>query len=609
MERKIRITEASLLFNVGASPRMPVNSSVPFVVDTRGEDIERAVSASVGAKNLPDWLVRCKKTRGNLAFTYASELQNVDCIFREQRFTLSIRGIRYNNLEKFVHNHMDKIFDILDTGPLESPLITYKAYMALYVGEPWNRDVVADTITNDPDISQVAAVSEAAYTLNNRSLFSVSVLVPASGAYARATLRHDDLDGSMALVTMSKLPDVLASEHVADVICRALTARYVLHGRDVATPHRDPNYITHLRNELPELFIHNYTRECRVLPIMVSEELAETLIDTRRVIFYPLDSAMGRYYTAPDGYFVGLKKNRLYNRDTFPCLVTCYLQDHMLRKGSETYMYYAGEEKPKKRARPSRPVPRAIKQDTLVEGYIRRGAASFLGAVEAATKETVDAGFPWCPQVVRQEMCDASDDEIMGEIMNPTCGPQVYRYFEELLCVSIHVVVIDSGRFRLHSGDGYIWAPPYPRHVVIFETVKKAYGETSNQYDMLVAEDGKTMFDGSDPVVSFITRNKGANCIPPQDVGDAVKQLIDHKGRCRMVVNTSGDRVSAFTRPLTVPVMPDPVCFFDVHTRKMNQIKQAMGLRATDPYKRSNKSTLYFPNDMSFKHWVEKVAT
>lgn len=147
---------------------------------------------------------------------------------------------------------------------------------------------------------------------------------------------------------------------------------------------------------------------------------------------------------------------------------------------------------------------------------------------------------------------------------------------------------------------------PYPKHVVVFETVKRAYGKARYAYDFL-AKGGTTVFDSGDPVVSLVTSAKSADSACPQEVCDAAEQLIDNVGRCRMVVTRSGECVETLTRPLTVPVMPDPVCFFDSHIYKMNVIRHEMGLGKTHLYKRSTKSSLYFPNDASFRHWVRIV--
>lgn len=650
---ELKITEVSLSFDVCKAPKLPISDVIPFAVDTRKTETERVVSAGTDVDNLPDWIVNCK--RGYLRFTYASELQNIECTFKDSRSVLTFHGIKYSNIDALSSCFGD-IFDILETKYSGEPVTVYKATMSLDVGK-WDRNQVADVITNDPEVSQVAAVSEAASTLCSRCLFSVSVETPplpqtllqksrksTSKEYVRVTLRHDDQSENMVVVTMSKLPNADVSEYVANVVKSIFRAYLRDYGGEFEATHVVPSKskgfsrlsgIKHLRNELPQLFINNYTRECPVLPIMLSQEQAEKLQPVQRVIFYPVNSTFGRFYTAPDGHFVGLKKNRLANKDTFPCLVTCYLHDHMLRKGSETYMYYTGEEAvSRNKARQSRPIPRSMDNSLQSigekSGYSRKRASSFFNAIEAATGKAMSAeSFPWCPQIVKQEMWNVSDADIMDAIRSEKCGPSSYRYFEELLCVSIHVIVIKDGMFELfvpfrtmkscgnsskrghkpmQEPHDYIWNVAYPQHIVIFETVKNTYGETRLSYDFLVKNNNTTLFGGDDPVMSSLLSQKSEKFMQPPEITDVAEQLIDEKGKCRVVVTPEGEWVVTLTRPFKAPVMPDPECFFDSHIRKMNEIRGSIGVPTTDLYKRSTEDILYFPNDHSFCHWMNIVA-
>ena len=211
----------------------------------------------------------------------------------------------------------------------------------------------------------------------------------------------------------------------------------------------------------------------------------------------------------------------------------------------------------------------------------------------------------------------------MDAIRSGRCGPSTYRYFEELLNVSIHVIVIKNGMFELFPAPvggaqgtsnkeqkhDYIWGVSYPRHIVIFETVKKTYGETCLSYDFLVKDNNTTLFDGNDPVISSVLSQKREKFIQLPEIGDVVEQLIDEKGKCRVVVTSDGKWIVTLTRPFKAPIMPDPECFFDSHIRKMNEIKLSIGLPATDLYKRSTDSILYFPNDLSFRYWISVQAS
>ena len=634
---ELRITEVSLSFDVCKTPKLPVSNMAPFAIDTRKKETERIIPAGTDVDNLPDWIMNCKP--GYLRFTYASEPQSIECTFKESRSVLTFHGIKYRNLDAlFSCDGFGKIFDVLGTEHFGDPVTMYKATVVLDVGK-WDRNLVADIITNDSEVSQVAAVSEAASTLCSRCLFSVSVEIsplpqaPPKGSslstnkeYVRVTLRHDDQNERMAVVTMSRLPDADVSAYVAGVVENIFKAYLRDYGNrpevvDVM-PSESKGFsrlsgIRHLRNELPELFINNYTRECPVLPIMLSKEQAEALKPVQSVILYPINGPFARFYTAPDGHFVGLKKNRLANKDTFPCLVTCYLHNHMLRKGSETYMYYTGEEAvSRSKARPSRPIPRSMDNSLQSigekSGYSRKRAPSFFYAIEAATGKAMNVeSFPWCPQIVKQEMWNVADADIMDTIRSDECGPSTYRYFEELLNVSIHVIVIKNGMFELFPTQehDYIWGVSYPLHIVIFETVKKTYGETCLSYDFLVKDNNTTSFDGNDPVISSVLYQKSEKFIQSPEVTDVAEQLIDEKGKCRVIVTSGGEWIVTFTRPFKVPVMPDPECFFDSHIRKMNEIKCSIGLPTTDLYKRSTDNILYFPNDSSFRYWISVQAS
>ena len=623
---QVKITEATVSFTVRGKPKIPVDDAVSFAIDTRANDTERVLPSSVDIDSMPEWVLSCKK--GYMMFTYAFGHQNVECTFRESQSALVLHGVKYGNLEAICgEGQLDIVFGMLGVVHEDGPCTVYKAVMIADTGAPWDRDLIADTITNNPKVSQVAAVSERTETLGNRRLFSMLV-VTENGEHARVTLRRDEADERRAVVTMSGLPDTKSSVHVASVVKDILRAYRADCGK--ATPRKSPHSaragfvqltgIGQLRRELPELFVNNYTRECPVLPVMVSQEHAALLDDVQRVILYPLEGPFRRYYTAPKGYIVGLKKNRLSNKDMFPWLVTCYLHDHMLRRGSDTYTYYTGDAAKGRKAL-HRPVPRSMGYG-LLAGYDRKRAASFVNALEIATGRGVNLDdLPYIPQVARQEMWDMSDEHIMGTISSNMCGPLAYRYFEELLGVSIHVVVISNGMLeplvaalahnrrqgdRRMRNDVYMWEPPYRLNTVIFETAKRTYGKTELLYDVLTKNNRITMFDIEEPAVASIVVQGRAVSVPPGPVHceGALRQLIDERGRCRTVELAGGGCTEVLTRPLTIPVMPNPACFFDLHVQKMNDIKVSIGVPTVDLYKRSTNRILYFPNDASFSFWI-----
>ncbi len=588
----VRVTEVSLSVEVSGTPRVHVGRRMPFLVNTCDRDTERVIPSSEEAP--PPWLLDPQPDA--MRFVYSCDVQDVECTYSKSRSTLTFHGIKYKNMEKF-NAHVGTVFGLLKVEQSGSISTRYKAVAKMDVRAPWDRDVMADVMTNDPDMARVTAVCEKMSTLGCRRMFSAAFCVGPGDETCRVAITH--ANGQISAM-MSKLPDEDASSRAADVLS-ALVAKYEDRWEcpppEPVTPVRDVvSGIKALRRKLPELFINNYTRECPVLPVMVpSPESA-----SGRVIMYPKEGPHARYYTAPDGYFVGLKRNRLANKAAFSCLVTCYLQDHMERKGSETHTYYNSESQTDSRNR-NKPMPRSISDPR----YQRKGASSFLDAVESATNTRID-DFPWCPQVLRQEMWDASDEDIMTSVKNGAIeGSRLYRYFEELTEVSIHVVVIKDGNLEPlvppHVGP-YVWAPPYPMHVVVFETHKTTYGSPTCTYEYLTKKD-ETMFRDDDNVVSYLISQKNAISVPPENLPPVSTQVTDRNGKCCRVILESGEQRCVFTRPMAVPAVPEPPCFFDFHVRKMNAAKLELGLKTLDLSKRSNGDVLYFPNDFSFRHY------
>jgi hypothetical protein len=669
------ITEVSVSLKLLKDPKTPVNDAVPLMVDTRNpKRIERVLprreSDTLGnivseSSDIPDWMTRPKANclRFVLAKDEENEIyQDVECTY-SMITGLTFHGIKYNNIHNYGSEYITKILKLLDTTALDSSQITrYKATAKMYISVPFDKDMLADVIMNDYRLSNKMALCEKTSTLGDRRLFSVAVCLDDSYSYARVALAekyvHDDTlagQSTEVIAMISKLPNEELSAYVEMTIKQAFELYEIAYNdinHEKYVEDNEGSYassiaegIKQLRKELPELFVNNYTRECPILPVMVSEEEAKLLQSKGvRVILYPYpeDQKYSRYYTAqPEtGYYVGLKRNRLSNKNLFPCLVTCYLLDHMKRVGSETYKYYnksdADADVQLLHKNKLRPVPKSIallySNSPLDTSYYRKKAVSFISALEQSTGTKIGVSdLRWCPQVTRQEMWDKSDTEIMNIIMNHSCygyGSSVYRYFEEMLKVSIHVVVIRDGKFEPlipRHKKMYIWDAPYMEHVVIFETFKTTYGNTSCSYEYLVrvsrpssANGNKRnvehhKFSSEDSMIRSILLQKYSESTRTcNDFGNsqnecpssAKEQLIDNWGKCREITMYDGSKIQTFTRPLTIAVTPDPTCFFDSHIRKMNKIKSEMNVELIDLSKRSTTKIIYFPNDESFWYWM-----
>lgn len=663
------ITEVSVSLKLLQDPKTPVNDKVPFMVDTRNtKKIERVLPRyDCCPSDVPDWITRPKANclRFILAKDDENEIyQDVECSYNIIT-GLTFHGIKYNNLHNYESEYIKKVLKLLDTTALDNSKTTrYKATAKMYISVPFDKDMLADVIMNDYRLSNKMALCEKTSTLGDRRLFSVAVSLDDS--YARVALAekytHDDTlagPNTEIIAMISKLPNEELSAYVEMTIKHAFELYEIAYNNINHEKYVEDNEgsyassiaegIKQLRKELPELFVNNYTRECPILPVMVSEEEAKLLQNKGvRVILYPYpeNQKYSRYYTAqPEtGYYVGLKRNRLSNRNLFPCLVTCYLLDHMKRVGSETYKYYNKSDADVQLLHKNklRPVPKSIallySNSPLDTSYYRKKAVSFISALEQSTgtkigesdnsdnsyTSCVSKCMTWCPQVTRQEMWDKSDTEIMNIIMNNSCygyGSSVYRYFEEMLKVSIHVVVIKDGKFEPlipRHKQMYIWDAPYMEHVVIFETFKTTYGNTSCSYEYLVrvsrpssANGNKRnvehhKFSSEDSMIRSILLQKYSESTRTSQYSEnnTKEQLIDNWGKCREITMYDGSKIQTFTRPLTIAVTPEPTCFFDSHIRKMNKIKSEMKVELIDLSKRSTTKIIYFPNDESFWYWM-----
>lgn len=618
----IKITEASLLFHVTRQPKTYVGKEMPYVVNTIGKNIERVVPCH-GKDPFPLWIT--KPQQGIIKFIYSAPFQNIECSYSNKHSVLTLHGIRYKNFE-CANEYVSSIFSMIDTEYEDTPIVMYKAIAKISMRASWDIDVLADVIMNDPEIAHIMAICEKTCTLGNKRLFSIAVSINETSV-CRVALTYRN---SHVTAMISKLPDEESSIYVADVLER-LFEIYADGVSDYSsTPHIHvmASNIETLRSQLPELFVNNYTRECPMLPIMISPEEAESIQHKQRVILYPMNSDKGRYYTALEGYFVGLKRNRLDNKVDFPYLVTCYLHDHMNRTSSDTYKYYHTEQcvsvdETKSRSK-RRPLPKAIYDPR----YHRKNVNSFISAIESAANVRIKE-LTWFPQITKQEMWDKSDEEIMDTIRGAkdhsaqhkdttikntsdydcdmiglSC---VYRYFEELIGLSIHVVVIKEGNFEplipRHKGH-YIWKPPYSSHIVLFETYKKTYGKESCSYSYLAKGD-ITLFDETDDVVSYLVLQKSVDSVKPPKILNMVhEQVIDRNGKCKTIITEQGLHINTYTRPLNVQVALEQMCFFDSHIRKMNVVKKEMGIQPIDLSKRSTNSVLYFPNSFSFEYYV-----
>lgn len=99
-----------------------------------------------------------------------------------------------------------------------------------------------------------------------------------------------------------------------------------------------------LKEIAPDLFLPKYTRKCTYLPSIVSPE--EKIPEDAFVMTFPKTPQEGtqhRYYCPhPEAPFPGLRKNPMENKDKYPFIPCCYVDDQREKKNSAFNQYYEG---------------------------------------------------------------------------------------------------------------------------------------------------------------------------------------------------------------------------------------------------------------------------
>ena len=376
--------------------------------------------------------------------------------------------------------------------------------------------------------------------------------------------------------------------------------------------------IDELRSRLPELFANNYTRECHMLPVMLDtkEEAEEYRKMGRLVIRYPHDGPYSRWYSSPSNdLYVGLKLNRLSNKETFKHIITCYTSNHYETPGRETYSYYRGDGNVKGRSltilRTLRilplgrrgPLPIAMTMEHNIQGYSRIGTggpfvdcvAHALGVDPKKFPKMVRKGLEHgLLNVVRQELWDKSDEELL-EGINDLDG-RYYRLLEEVY--ECNILLVEVGRRGKYSisipqcKGTYLWQPRDGKFVVVMRNERILYEDHLVAYELVVDEHGNGEFDEKDPLVETILSYKMANTIRSDVDESRVKaQHITEYGKCNLVMTKKG-LVKCNSRPLYCPTMDSDV------VKSCSRVLSRCNIHTT-----STNKYLYFPDDVSFQDW------
>jgi len=281
------------------------------------------------------------------------------------------------------------------------------------------------------------------------------------------------------------------------------------------------NLLSILRIVDSELFVENYTRECSVLPIplILDQEsglkyildnhiFPDQTIDYSKAIEYPLGSK--NYYTAPEGYSPGLKRNRLKNRDKYKYVITCYKKNHLEIPGKITHNYYENNCNSNK--------IHSLEECILEAGYTRNNN---LDVYECVLFQ------------------DVYNQEIDIENVSSLEDHLLYRYYEE--AYNVNIILLDySSIYITKCPKPYFWDYNTEREVVF---VNK---KNSNSFHLLQMSRSKQVKWIEEKIL--VTQRSQTNF----NISKVTAQYVDINGKRRMILEDNVWKQS-IGAPLNLP--------------------------------------------------------
>jgi hypothetical protein len=594
------------------------------------ERIRRRISTSVG-KNIPKRYVEFVPKPMDREGVIMAQWNRKDFKIYRDKFIFNCNGNELSNVNTYA-NEAISAFGI-DGHVSFMYQSNTKASLTMEI-DNWNTVVMEDLIINDSALARILSVANGMLDehIDEEMLHrNRSIVVHVAHPRVRCVFRYNKgiLKISIASLSIDDTAIVISVAIVWKLLKKyrksfaEIYEKYSLNVQenpihDVKT--KSGSKIDALRKRLPELFANNYTRECHNLPIMLDteEEAKEYWRMGRLVIKYPQSGKYSKWYTSPsDDLYVGLKINRLSNKDKFKHIITCYSSNHYENPARETYVYYRGSAGTRKgpeanlitlrilsRGRRG-PLPIAMTTEYDLREYTRFGTGGpFIDCIAHALdvdkdkfRKLVRKGMKdGLLNVVRQEMWDRSDKEILSGINDILDGTKYYRLFEEVYDCNILIVEIGHrSKYNIsipQCKGKYIWEPRKGKYIVVMKNEKKLYEDHLVSYE-LVTKGDKMLFDEEDPLVSSIISFKLANTMRSDiDEDDVRAQYITEFGKCN-VVSTKNGMIKCNSRPLYKPTVDDKV------VRENSVLYNYLGKIPLS----STAKHLYFPNNTSFMDW------
>jgi len=407
-------------------------------------------------------------------------------------------------------NHHDRakntewLREMLHEIPLPySPLqeADYRYITTYPLTKPWDVVVFAHILTTHHEYRQRLAYSESQQPIsakvkkmiriaNTRVVVTMNIADPDLLSIRMSNLEKDQYDTIMALLNKVLI-------HYHNVYEEVFELYYHVPAMSSLTiTERSPeSYISYLRRMDPELFISGYSRECPVLPRLLTEPPPPDVFYIR----YPSDS--GYYYVAPEGYFIGLKKNRLKNKDAYPYLINCYKENHLLKRNSHLYQYCYGT-------------------DTLATH------------AESQKRHSLPHNIPIDGAYCRPVDVAPSDTDLI---------------FIEVDSSNVASLVIPK---HVHK---YMWRRRHEHCSVIVQQYKGAYGMKQMVYSMVMLAGEHTFRYDAHPFLTALAARLEQHS--GTDVVNGTEQYVDEHRKCVLVRLEDGQLQECYQEPLDIPLL------------------------------------------------------
>lgn len=341
-----------------------------------------------------------------------------------------------------------------------------------------------------------------------------------------------------------------------------------------------------IKELVPDLFISSYSRKCLNPPIIVSEKKAQQLINQgKQVMKFPLygEGAEHLYFCDTEHHsFPGIRTNTLINRDIYPYIPCCYIQDQTAKKNSKLNVYKKQGVKDLESASIVKMLPLQLKQffsliadngACFVSITVDQHPLCLIEAVMTALQILdYDSNIPPTsvvqahrqmlqdPRTInscKQELYDYTSEEILTMMTQDVLKPSMFVHLmEEWFEVDIFLFTHDGNMLIPRHEAHYCKFRPSRQTVLLMET-DKGFCNIIVQSDAKMSPTLKTNFAPDSLVVRTIwdlylqTTNYirldvsqgvcrqeriSLDRIEVFESRNVFKQYIDYYGKCRIIL-------------------------------------------------------------------------